>query len=289
MRFLWSGRPGLWATTRRYLESRNGGRVRRLLNHRRWLVLAGVVLAAAAAGGAFAAFPDTNVDTYTGCLNTGGTSGGQISQVTTGLSALKPCGSNQQLIHLSGGDITNVTAGSGLSGGGASGAVTLSLASGFTLPQSCAAGKIPQWDGSAWQCADDQTYTNGTGLDLSGKTFSLSSGYKLPQSCSAGQAATSNGDGTWSCHNSVGGLSDYTNHSGPYEIGGFDFSDTKYTYAWCNGSDIATGGGFYNDNTDIQVSDPAYSGGAEGWFVRAYTGAFASGHYEAYVKCLHIG
>jgi hypothetical protein len=258
--------------------------VKRLLNHRRWLVLAGIVVATGAAGGAFAAFPDTNVDTYTGCLN----GGGQISQVTTGLSPRKSCNSNEQLIHFGGGDMTKVTAGAGLSGGGDNGAVTLSLDSAHTLPQSCAAGKIPQWDGSAWQCADDQTYTSGTGLDLSGNTFSLKSGYQLPQSCTNGQAAVSNGDNTWSCHNSVGGLSDYSRYSGSIDIGGFDFGDTESASVWCDNGDIATGGGFYRDNADINYSHPAYSG-SEGWYVQAETGAFASGHFGVYVKCLHIG
>src|SRR5690349_17193119 len=139
--------------------------MRRLRMQRKWFVVAGLVLAATVAGGALAAFPDTNVETYTGCLNTGGSAGGTVGQIQTGLSPLKPCGSNQKVVHLSGGDVTKVTAGAGLAGGGDNGAVTLSLAGGYQLPQSCAAGKIPQWDGSAWQCADDQTYTNGDGLD----------------------------------------------------------------------------------------------------------------------------
>ena len=255
--------------------------MRRLLNHPRWLVLAGIVVLAAAAGGAWAAYPDTNVDTYTGCLNMGGSSGGQLSQVTTGLSPLKACNSNQQIVHLSGGDITKVTAGGGLSGGGDNGAVTLSLGSGYQLPQSCAAGKIPKWDGAAWQCADDQTYSNGTGVDLSNNTFSLSSGYQLPQNCNSGQVATAGGDGTWKCQSSVGGISTYFES---WTAGVDSFYSSNTAYAYCGGSDIATGGGFSTDNVDIKANGPS---GANGWYAYA-EGGLDGGSVTVYVKCLHV-
>jgi hypothetical protein len=288
----------------------------------RWVGLVVVVAVVAGGGAALAAYPQDSVTVYTGCLN----SGGQIGSVAVGTSPAKPCASTDTLVHLSGGTITQVTAGTGLTGGGSNGYVTVSIDSKYQLPQSsCSAGQFVASDGSGgWscksqktysgadfalsnqscgagqfvtgfdssgvnQCANDQTYSSGTGLNLSGNTFSLSSGYQLPQSCSNGQVATSNGDNTWSCHNSVGGLSDYTVHSGPYDIGGFDFGDTESTSAWCNYGDIATGGGFYRDNADIDYSDPTYNGGGEGWYVQASTGAFASGHFEAFVKCLHIG
>lgn len=241
------------------------------------LLLAGLVAAGAAAGGAFAAFPDTNVDTYTGCLN----SGGQIGQVANGLSPLKPCGSGETAVHLGGGDITKVTAGSGLAGGGENGAVTLSLGSGFQLPQSCAAGKIPRWDGSAWQCADQQTYTNGTGLDLAGNTFSVQSGYQLPQGCTNGQVATAKGDGTWQCQDGVGGLSVYTNW-GSADIGALFKSESAFAY--CNYQDLAVGGGFAIDNVDITSSEPY---GNNAWRAHA-DGGLVGGTVWAYVKCLHV-
>jgi hypothetical protein len=241
------------------------------------LAIVGLVVAGSAAGGAFAAFPDTNVDTFTGCVN----AGGQIGQVANGLSPLKPCGANESVVHLGGGDITKVTAGSGLSGGGDNGAVTLSLGSGYQLPQSCASGKIPQWDGSAWQCADQQTYTNGAGLDLTGNQFSVQSGYQLPQGCTSGQVATSKGDGTWKCQSSVGGISFYSVSNA---VGVDSLYSSATAYVFCQGSDVATGGGFGTDNVDIKHAGPYNN---NGWSARADGGLFG-GTVFVYVKCLHI-
>ena len=76
------------------------------------------------------------------------------------------CGSDQN----SGGTITGVTAGNGLTGGATSGVVPLdvgagtgivvdassvSVATAYRLPQSCANGQIASWNGSAWVCATD--------------------------------------------------------------------------------------------------------------------------------------
>ena len=75
--------------------------------------------------------------------------------MATGSAPLKPCGSKELLVHLGGGDITKVVAGTGLTGGGDNGAVTLGLDSAYSLPQACSAGQIPKSDGaSPWACAE---------------------------------------------------------------------------------------------------------------------------------------
>jgi hypothetical protein len=180
--------------------------MRYLSGRLRWAVLAGVVAVAVGVGGAFAAYPQDSVAVYTGCLNTG-SSGGQINNVAISpTSPLKPCNANQTLIHFSGGTITQVAAGPGLTGGGNDGYVTIGLDSKYTLPQGCTTGKIVKWDGSGWACGDDQTYTNGTGLDLSGNTFSINPYYRLPTFCSEGESPTPLAafGGLWGCQSVVG-------------------------------------------------------------------------------------
>jgi hypothetical protein len=54
------------------------------------------------------------------------------------------------------GMITQVTGGTGLSGGGTSGNVILSIGTPYQLPQGCTSGKIPSWNGSVWICGTDQ-------------------------------------------------------------------------------------------------------------------------------------
>jgi len=144
----------------------------------------------------------TPVATFTGCLTPGGT----LTLVAAGDTPLKPCtaaGGTQ--ITLGGGDITSILTpkGSGLTGGGTNGDVTLGLDPAYQLPQSCTTGQLPSWNDATktWGCATDQntTYGAGTGLDLNSNTFSVEPGYRLPQSCAAGQVAKANASGTWVC------------------------------------------------------------------------------------------
>src|SRR5436190_14759770 len=114
------------------------------------VALAAAAALACSAGIAYAVFPNDSVDSYSGCLNMGGTNGGTFVNVALGDSPLKACGQNQKLVHLSGGDITSVNAGAGLSGGGTNGAVTLSLAAGQSLPQTCSNTQVPKWNGTGW-------------------------------------------------------------------------------------------------------------------------------------------
>jgi hypothetical protein len=160
-----------------------------------WVAMIVLVAALAGVGGAFAAYPDSNVTHYAACLNTGGSAAGTFSQVAVGDSPAKTCGSNQTTVHLSGGDITKVTAGTGLTGGGDNGAVSLGLDPAYTLPQSCNPGEFPDWGGTSWKC-----FAAGIGLivDSVGKTIGLAGSYQLPQGCSAGQIPDWGGQ-TWSC------------------------------------------------------------------------------------------
>jgi hypothetical protein len=87
------------------------------------------------------------------------------------------------------GDITavNTAAGSGLTGGAASGAANLSLLT------TCSANQVLKWNGSAWGCSDDTNtpYTAGTGLDLVGTQFSVETPLALSGPSAAGSGILS--------------------------------------------------------------------------------------------------
>lgn len=161
----------------------------------RRLLLAGAVVAAVVLGGsaiAYAAYPTSSVAVMTGCLTTSGTGSGNIVNVAMGTNPFKTCASNQKQIQLSGGTITQVTAGTGLTTAGSGGTdiggsansinngfATLGLQSSYALPQGCTANQVPDWGGTTntWGCADNHSY--------SGADFALSN-----QSCDTGQFLT---------------------------------------------------------------------------------------------------
>jgi hypothetical protein len=163
----------------------------------RWIKRRALVLAVAAvgvvaiAGTALAGHQTSAVKSYTGCLVSGD---GVIIKVKEGNAPRSACTGGQVEAHFSGGDITKISVGDGLvtvPSDGANGNVRIELAAGQALPQSCAAGRVAEWNGSAWVCGvdNDTTYEAGTGLDLdttpTPDEFEIEPKYRVPgKSCS---------------------------------------------------------------------------------------------------------
>src|SRR5690349_4930123 len=129
---------------------------------RRLTVVVGAALSSMfLVGTALAAFPDTDVKTYTGCLSTG-----VATNLKEGLAPASPCSSSKQVVQIAGGDITKVTVTGALTGGGDNGALTIgldlsaanafSVKAGYRLPQGCGDGAVAKSNSSGgWTCAAD--------------------------------------------------------------------------------------------------------------------------------------
>jgi hypothetical protein len=160
-----------------------------------------VAMIAALVGGATAGHLATDVKSYTGCVS----KDGAIIKVKEGNAPSSACSGGQTEIHLSAGDITSISVGAGLTGGGVNGAVSIGLDAAFTLPQDCVAGEIVERSSSGWTCGDDDdtTYAAGTGLNLSaGNVFSLEPDNVVinGESCGAGEYVSGIGtDGHVNC------------------------------------------------------------------------------------------
>ncbi len=117
----------------------------------------------------------------------------------------------------SGGTVTNVATGTGLSGGPITSTGTIALANTYKLPQSCADAQVPKYNASTavWECANDTVGTGGggagtvtnvaTGAGLTGGpittsgTIGLAATQLLPTTaCAANQIAKWNGS-AWAC------------------------------------------------------------------------------------------
>ncbi len=107
-----------------------------------------------------------------------------------------------------GGDISGVNAGTGLTGGGPSGDVTLTLGTSYQLPQLCSNGQTAEWNGTAWVCAADNdvlgglTCANGQVAKWNGMAWACAADVDTNTlgglSCATGQIAQWNGT-AWAC------------------------------------------------------------------------------------------
>lgn len=156
-----------------------------------------------------------------------------------------------------GGDITDVIAGAGLTGGASSGAATVDVvgasggfmqinANSIGLDRSCGSGAIPVYDGFDWGCGTDAntTYTAGDALTLTGTDFDVvcASGGGLTcnandmqiMDCAANEIPKRNaGDTAWVCAADAtgGGLSGLTTGTIPKAASSSTIDDSVITQA----------------------------------------------------------
>ncbi len=173
----------------------------------------------------------------------------------------------------SGGTVTNVATGTGLSGGPITTSGTIALANPYKLPQSCANQQVPKYNTSTalWECANDAVGTGGgagtvtniaTGAGLSGGpittsgTIGLAATQLLPTTaCAANQIAKWNGT-AWACAadatGSGGGAGAWTQGGNSFgavgSIGTLDAQDMKLV---TNGTNVSV---VTNQNDGLRIS-----------------------------------
>ena len=120
------------------------------------IALAAIVLVAAGAAIAYGAIAVSPAGvTMTGCLS----KNGDLSDLAIGSAPRRQCGKHDREVSVGNGDITGVSAGTGVEGGAESGGATVGIAPSFRLPQSCSSGQTITISGNNWGCADRQTIT----------------------------------------------------------------------------------------------------------------------------------
>jgi hypothetical protein len=212
----------------------------------------------------------------------GACTSGFISSVNADGSVV--CGTD----NIGTGDVTAVLPGSGLSGGGNSGEITLSLLS------TCAANQILKWSGTAWQCAADATGAGGGG-DVTSVVVGAAGGLQgggtsgdltlsLLATCNMSQVLKWNGS-TWACANDVdtdtnsgGDITSVTTAVGTGLQGGVGTGDAALSLlttcapgqllkwggtSWSCANDIDTTGGA-GDITDVIAGNGLVGGAAAG-------------------------
>jgi hypothetical protein len=168
------------------------------------------------------------------------------------------------------GDITGVTAGTGLTGGGTSGTVTLDANTTYLqrrVTGTCAAGssiRVISATGTVTCETDDGgTYSAGTGLNLSGTTFNVNVPLNLSGSLGgqgilsaindtvygygvSGSATGGNGAGVYgesSGYNGLGGFFQSTHSHGTGVLGLASYDGTGYTWGGSFRADASDGRG----------------------------------------------